>query len=80
MEEKRIIPINEYVILFLKKNPCKVPGVRFWAMTLLLVSAGIKIQMKDGHVLTVEDCFIEMDDCASGDCYRKRENKESEAK
>jgi len=70
MEEEQIIPINEYIILFLKKNPCTVPGVRFWAMTLVLVSAGVKIQMKDGHILTKEDCFIEMNDCFSGDCYK----------
>ena len=64
------IPIDEFIILILKDNPMNVPSVRFWAHALLLTSAGVKIKMKDGHVLTPEDCFIEMNDCASGDCYK----------
>jgi len=67
---KMVIPIDKFVLLLLDKNPMRIPSVRFWAMALILTSAGIKIQMKDGHILTKEDCFIEMDDCASGDCYR----------
>lgn len=53
-------------------GPSKIPGVRFWALTLLIVSAGLEIDV-DGHILTTEDCFKEMDDCANGDCYKKRE-------
>lgn len=64
--------INDYLLMFVDKEPCKIPSVRFWGITLLIVGAGIEIKMKDGHILTVEDCFIEMEDCASGDCYRIR--------
>lgn len=70
--------IDDYILLIMGKDgkyPCKIPSVRFWALTLLMVSMGMEIEMKDGHSLTVKDCFIEMDDCASGDCYRIREEK-----
>lgn len=63
---------KDYIILLLKDFPCRIPSVRFWAITLLIVGAGINIEMTDGHILTVEDCYIEMDDCAKGDCYKTR--------
>lgn len=47
----------------------RIPSMRFWAMTLLLTSAGIQI-LCDCHILTEEDCYREMDDCANGNCYR----------
>jgi len=65
-----MIEMDKFILLMLKENPLKIPSVKFWAMALILTSAGIKIQMKDGHILTKEDCFIEMDDCFSGDCYK----------
>ena len=67
--------IDDYIILFVKDRDInfKIPSVRFWAYTLLIVSAGIEIEMKDGHILTPKDCYIEMNDCASGDCYKKAE-------
>lgn len=40
--------------------------VRFWALTLLAISMGMKIQMKNGHFLTIWDCFIEMEDILRG--------------
>ncbi len=63
--------VKDYIRLFLKDVPCKIPSVKFWAITLLTVGAGIEIEMKDGHILTVKDCWIEMDDCAHGDCYKQ---------
>ena len=68
--------IDDYILLLFGKDgiyPCKIPSVRFWALTLLFVGIGLEIEMKDGHILTVKDCFIEMDDCANGDCYKIRE-------
>lgn len=60
---------EDYVLLFLKDNPCRVPSVKFWGITLLIVSAGIKIQMDNCHILTVQDCYNEMDDLFSGRIY-----------
>ena len=62
--------LNNYLLLLLKDNPIKIPSVRFWALTLLLVATGIELKMNNGHILTIKDCYIEMNDCASGDCYR----------
>ena len=67
--------MRDYLLIFLKDNPCRIPSVRFWGIILLVVGMGLKIEMKDGHILTVKDCFIEMEDCASGDCYRIRDKK-----
>lgn len=65
------LKLNDYVLIYLQEfGPSKIPGIRFWAMTLLLVSAGVKLETEEGHVLTIKDCWIEMDDCFSGDCYR----------
>jgi hypothetical protein len=61
--------LKEYIILLLKDNAMRVPSVLFWGLTLLIVAAGMEIKV-DGHILTVKDCFIEMEDCWKGDCYR----------
>lgn len=62
--------VKDYILIFLNDFPCKIPSAKFWAMTLLVVGMGIEIEMNDGHILTVNDCYIEMDDCANGDCYK----------
>lgn len=67
------LKLNHYILLYLEKfGKSKIPSVRFWALTLLIVSVGLEIDV-NGHILTTEDCFKEMDDCANGDCYKKRE-------
>lgn len=63
--------LKDYILLFVRDSPCKIPSVKFWAMTLIVVNMGLEIEMNDGHILTVKDCYIEMDDCASGNCYKK---------
>lgn len=68
-----IMRIKDYIVVFLKDFPCRIPSVKFWAITLLTVSAGIEIKMKDGHILTLKDCYIEMNDCANGNCYKTHE-------
>ena len=74
-----IMKIKDYILLFLKdlkpRFKIMIPSVKFWAITLLIVGAGIEIEMKDKHILTVKDCWIEMDDCANGDCYKIRDKK-----
>lgn len=72
--------IDDYIILFVKDLDVKIsiPSVKFWAITLLCVSTGMEIEMKDGHILTSKDCYIEMNDCASGNCYKKAENKKKD--
>lgn len=71
--------LKDYILVFLYQHlptqKIPIPSVKFWAITLLVVSAGIEIETNDGHVLTVKDCFVEMEDCASGDCYKKRGKK-----
>ena len=63
--------IDDYLLLFLKFGPFKIPSVKFWAITLLIVGAGIEIKMKDDHILTMKDCFIEMEDCSNGKYNKK---------
>lgn len=53
--------INHYILLYLKNNPARIPSVHFWAITLILVSVGVKINIQ-GHILTIKDCFEEMED------------------
>ena len=58
---------EDYVLLYLflgNPNNKKIPfsKVRFWAITFLIVNTGLKIQMENGHYLTIFDCFIEMED------------------
>ena len=35
-------------------------NIKFWGITLLTVDSGMKIQMWNGHYLTISDCFMEM--------------------
>jgi hypothetical protein len=67
--------IKKYIFLFLKDKAIKIPSAKFWAITLIVVAMGIKIEMPDGHILTVKDCFNEMEDCLSGDCFKIRKLK-----
>jgi hypothetical protein len=55
---------KEYILIFLKMFPnvVRIPGVKFWALTLLIIGAGVEIKMDNCHILTVEDCYKEMDD------------------
>ena len=71
------ITIDQYVLWFLQGEsfPHTMPGIHFWAETFLIVRNDIiEITMKDGHVLTPEDCFKEMEDCLN------KENKEKKVK
>jgi len=58
--------LEDYILLYLKDNPSRISSIRFWAMTLLVVSMGMKIQNSCGHYLTIEDCFKEMEDAWMG--------------
>lgn len=66
------LTMKEYVLMFLKGEPYKhkIPGIHFWVTTGLIVRAGIKIKADNGHYLTLEDCFNEMNDCLEGDCFK----------
>lgn len=56
--------IKHYLLNFLKDGVYHhpIPGLHFWAVTLLIVRAGVEIEMEDGHVLTPKDCFVEIED------------------
>jgi len=58
---------KEYLLVFLylehdKEEKIRIPSVKFWGITLLIVACGLKIQMNNGHYLTEYDCFLEMND------------------
>jgi len=69
------LKLKEYILIFLylengyKKNKTIIPSVKFWAITLLIIGSGLKIQMKNGHYLTIFDCFIEMEDLVKGNTF-----------
>jgi len=60
------IDIRDYILLYLSYGSAKIPSLRFWANTALIVRAWgkrLKITFRDGEILTLEDCFKEMEDC-----------------
>ena len=59
----RGIPLDIYLLKFI--NPVyvgKIPSAKFWGITLMIVKSGAKINC-NGHILTIKDCFDEMEDC-----------------
>ncbi|MHA1502428.1 MAG: hypothetical protein ACTSSB_11310 [Candidatus Heimdallarchaeota archaeon] len=54
--------LDNFLLLFLKDNPSKIPSIKFWCLTIFLIDAGIEVEMPDGHILTIEDCFKELED------------------
>ena len=60
---------RDYLLLYLKEIEGKetgIPSIKFWAMTTLIIGTGMKIQMNNGHYLTGQDCWNEMDDLLNG--------------
>ena len=55
--------LNDFILVLLKDNPMKVPSVKFWGEILIMIKVGVQIQTDNGHYLTPEDCFKEMEDC-----------------
>ena len=64
------VPIDVYLLWMLKGKPLKIPSIKFWCLTILIIRQGIKIEMKDGHILTIKDCFKEIEDL-----FMEKENK-----
>lgn len=60
---KTLIDKFIFMLLYSWGEPMKIPSVRFWAITLLCTTMGMKIMMHDGHVLTEKECFTEIEDC-----------------
>jgi len=56
--------LKHYLLLFIGKEGFKgnIPSIRFWSLTLLIVNAGVEIEMFDGHILTAKDIFREIED------------------
>lgn len=60
--------IDEYVLFYFYAltdrgtKKVKFSCVRFWSYTIIFLGIGKKIIMNDGHVLTVQDCFNEIED------------------
>lgn len=67
-EEMNIMDIDRYFLFYLyflqkdSKEPIKIPSLRFWCYTILCIECGMKIYMKDGCLLSIKDCFIELED------------------
>ncbi len=72
----KYLTTKQYLLMFLKEGVYthKIPSVHFWASTLLIISAleysNTYIRFDNGHILTPKDCFKEMNDCVSGDCFK----------
>lgn len=54
MGDPKKIDINQYLLFFLqgKSYEHELPGIHFWAITLLIIQNDVIITMKDGHALT----------------------------
>lgn len=64
------LKFKDYVLLYLSvgnkgedvNTLNKLDKIAFWALTMLILKSGVKIQMDNKHFLTPEDCFAEMED------------------
>ncbi len=56
------LKLDKYLLLFLKDNPSTIPSIKIWCLPIFFIDAGIVVEMPNGHILTIEECFKEIED------------------